>query len=73
MTPQEFTAALDRLGISATRYAIMTGRPPSTVSNWTRRDTVKAIPPDDAAWIKRRLRDLERDPPPQARKSPPSG
>lgn len=66
MTPAEFAAALDRLGMSARGYATMTGRPPSTVANWTRRDTVKAIPAADAAWIKRRLRDIDRDPPPNA-------
>lgn len=67
MTPQEFQAALDRLGMTARSFARISGRNPSTVANWTRQGT--PIPEDVAKWLKRRMRDLERDPPPGAPKA----
>jgi len=63
MTPTEFHAALEALGLTARAYARLSGRPVSTVQNWTRANSVR-IPAAVAAWLARRLADLERDPAP---------
>lgn len=63
MTPTEFRAALDALGMSARSLARLLGRPPNTVIAWG--DTKRGGPPDDAAaWLGRRLDALRDDPPP---------
>lgn len=63
MTPTEFRAALEALGLTARAYARLSCRPVSTVQNWTRSASVR-IPDKVAAWLARRLADLERDPAP---------
>lgn len=63
MTPAEFRAALEALGLTARAYARLSGRPVSTVQNWTRANSVR-IPDKVAAWLARRLADLARDPAP---------
>jgi hypothetical protein len=63
MTPTEFRAALSTLGMSASSYAEMTGRPRNTVISWG--DPKRGGPPEaDAAWLERRLAALKADPPP---------
>lgn len=63
MTPAAFRAALEALGLTARAYARLSGRPVSTVQNWTRARTVR-IPEPVAEWLARRLADLARDPAP---------
>jgi DNA-binding transcriptional regulator YiaG len=63
MTPDQFRDALKTLGLSAREYARLSGRPVSTVQNWTRANSVR-IPDKVAAWLARRLADLARDPAP---------
>ena len=63
MTPADFRAALDALGLTARAYARLSGRPESTVQNWTKARAVK-IPQPVAEWLQRRLADLARDPAP---------
>jgi DNA-binding transcriptional regulator YiaG len=63
MTPVEFKAALEALGLTARAYARLSGRPVSTVHNWTRAESVR-IPDRVAEWLKRRLAALEKDPAP---------
>jgi hypothetical protein len=64
MTPTAFRLALAALGMSASSYAAMTGRPRNTVIAWT--DDRRGGPPQpDAEWIARRLAALRSDPPPR--------
>lgn len=63
MTPTEFRAALEALGLTARAYARLSSRPVSTVQNWTRANGVR-IPASVAEWLKRRLADLGKDPAP---------
>jgi len=63
MTAAAFRAALDALGMSASSYAAMSGRPRSTVVAWG--DPKRGGPPEpDAAWLSRRIAALTADPPP---------
>lgn len=63
MTPTDFRAALDALGMSASSLAPLVGRPRNTVIAWG--DFKRGGPPDDvAAWLERRLAALKVDPPP---------
>ena len=62
MTPADFRAALDVLGISADWLARQCGR-----ANGTGRAGAngrQAVPLPVAAWVKRRARDMRADPPP---------
>jgi len=63
VTPAAFRAALYALGMSASSYAAVCGRPRSTVVAWG--DPKRGGPPEpDAAWLSRRLTALKVDPPP---------
>jgi hypothetical protein len=65
MTPTAYRAALSALGMSASSFAAMLGRPRNTVIAWG--DPKRGGPPDDVAkWLERRLAALRRDPPPTA-------
>jgi len=63
VTPAEFRAALKALGLTSSSYARLSGRPRTTVANWTSKAGTP-VPKDVAAWLARRLADLERDPAP---------
>lgn len=63
MTPTDYRAALDALGMSASSFAAVLNRPRNTVIAWG--DPRRGGPPDDvAAWLARRLDALRDDPPP---------
>ena len=63
MTAAEFRAALKALGLTSSSYARLSGRPRTTVANWTSKAGTP-VPASVAEWLKRRLRDLARDPAP---------
>lgn len=63
MTPTEFRDTLETLGLTASSYARLSGRPRTTVANWTNKPGVR-VPEKVAEWLRRRLRDLARDPAP---------
>lgn len=62
MTPADFRAALDTLGVSAAWVARNCGRAEQTGRAWAMGR--QAVPLAVAAWIKRRARDMRADPPP---------
>lgn len=67
MTPAAYRAALDALGMSASRLAGLLARPRNTVIAWG--DPKRGGPPADVArWLERRLAAMRRDPPPKQEK-----
>jgi DNA-binding transcriptional regulator YiaG len=50
MTGPEFRAELDRLGLSQTDFARLTGKPPETVNRWCR--GVHPVDPLAGAWLR---------------------
>ena len=59
MTPEEFRAARDRLGLSLSELARALNVNPRTVCRW--QDGSQAVPGPVAAAIGMKLRSLERD------------
>lgn len=64
MPPAELAAALDALGWSARYLAGLLGCTRVLVGQWLSGRT--AVPPAVAAWVRRRVRDMQADPPPTA-------
>lgn len=62
MTPEDFRAALDTLGVSADWVARQCNRAGTTGRAWGAGR--QAVPLPVAAWLKRRVRDMRADPPP---------
>lgn len=54
MTPDEFRAALEALGMTAASYARVSGRSESQVKNWTRKNgkATTPIPREVADWLR---------------------
>jgi hypothetical protein len=63
MNPQALRNALDQLGMSGAWLARACGRSPRTGHAWLTGAT--AVPAPVAAWLLRRLGQLDMDPPPQ--------
>lgn len=62
MTPADLRATLDRLGMSQSGMASLTGRQPQTVRQWSIGRS--PVPADVAAWLARLSRWHDKHPPP---------
>lgn len=62
MAPAELLEAIETICLSERRLGELTHYSPGAVRNWV---LGKArVPPDVAAWLRRRFRDWNNDPPP---------
>lgn len=55
MTYADLRPILEELGWSLHYLAKLLDRPPTSVTNWSRRSNRYSVPPDVAAWLQRRL------------------
>jgi len=63
MTPAEFTAALDVLGWSRRHLVELLGCDTTLANRWA--SGRARVPTKIAQWLTRRVKDLQRDPPPE--------